>query len=361
MAEQSAADLASFVEHMGGDRALRVEENLGQGYVRLRVGEAERRQAAHDIRCVEDIVIEMLRNARDAGAERIFVATAREGAKRTIVMLDDGSGVPQDMWEAIFDARVTSKLESAHMDRWGVHGRGMALFSIRENVEDAHVMTSTAGGGTAIRVAVDTEKLTEKTDQSSWPAMGRDEEGNTVIERGPHNIIRTCCEFALEERRRCEVYIGSPAEIVATARSRVRSGLSGADAMFVDDLGELAPLARFSMASDARELVAVAEGCGIEMSSRTAHRILAGSIRPVRSVVARLTHKGSPKTPHEVNLLTDRRGLQLSKDDRDEFLRAMERDFAFLAQRYYLSLSERPRLRISGNRLSVFFEYEGED
>ena len=63
-------DLLGFVASMGGERALRVEENLGEGYVRLRVAEAERRQAKHDVRCVEDIVIEMLRNARDAGARQ---------------------------------------------------------------------------------------------------------------------------------------------------------------------------------------------------------------------------------------------------------------------------------------------------
>ena len=69
--------LADFVSTMGGDRALRVEESLGEGFVRLRVAEAERRQAKHDVRCVEDALIEMLRNARDAGARHIYVATAR--------------------------------------------------------------------------------------------------------------------------------------------------------------------------------------------------------------------------------------------------------------------------------------------
>ena len=119
--------LVGFVASMGGERNLRVEENLGEGYVRLRVAEAERRQAKHDIRCVEDIVIEMLRNSRDAGAKHIYVATAREGDVRTLVILDDGSGIPEDMQSRVFEARVTSKLESVHMDRWGVHGRGMAL------------------------------------------------------------------------------------------------------------------------------------------------------------------------------------------------------------------------------------------
>ena len=66
MAEDSS--LLGFVSSLGGGDPLRVEENLGDGYVRLRVLEAERRQAKHDIRCVEDVLIELLRNARDAGA-----------------------------------------------------------------------------------------------------------------------------------------------------------------------------------------------------------------------------------------------------------------------------------------------------
>ena len=53
--------------------------------------------------------------------------------------------------------------------------------------------------------------------------------------------------------------------------------------------------------------------------------------------------------------------LRLSKDDAQEFIRMMERDFAYLADRYYLNLTSQPRIRVAGNRLSVYFEYEGED
>lgn len=361
MPELNSSSLASFVSQMGGDRALRVEENLGSGFVRLRVAEAERRQAAHDIRCSEDVIIEMLRNARDAGARRIYVATAREGNARTITMLDDGSGIPRDLWDAIFDARVTSKLESVHMDRWGVHGRGMALFSIRENVVSAYVADSVVGGGSSIHITTDTTSLTERADQSTWPTVARDEEGHLAVERGPHNMIRACCEFGLEERGSCEVFFGSPAEIVATARMRVKTSLRNADLLFLDDLSTVAPLERFRLASDARELVEVAQALGLDISERTAHRIIAGQIRPLRSVVARLTHRSGTQQQREVDLSADQRGLRLSKGDSEEFLRMMERDFAFLAERYYLSLSGPARIRVHGNRISVFFEYEGED
>ena len=86
-------DLLDFVSRVSGDTHLAVEENLGDGFVRLRTAEAERRQAKHDIRCIEDIVIEMLRNARDAHARNIFLATTKEGSARTLVFIDDGDGM----------------------------------------------------------------------------------------------------------------------------------------------------------------------------------------------------------------------------------------------------------------------------
>ncbi|MBP3893303.1 MAG: ATP-binding protein [Atopobiaceae bacterium] len=361
MTEHQTEDLTSFVAKMGGDRALRVEENLGQGFVRLRVAEAERRQAAHDIRCSEDIVIEMLRNSRDAQARHIFVATNKDGDERIITMLDDGVGIPHDLWASVFDARVTSKLESVHMDRWGVHGRGMALYSIAENAVSHGVIDSVVGGGTSIRVTSDTTRLSERSDQSSWPVTGSDDEGRMTIERGPHNILRTCCEFALEERGTCEVYVGSPAEMVATMRVRMRPSISNKDLLFLDDLSSLPICERFRVASDARELMQISQQCGLDISERTAHRIIAGQIKPLRSVMARLTHSGSSKGKRAVDLGADRRGLTLSKDDSQEFIRMMERDFAYLADRYYLTLSSQPRIRVAGNRLSVYFEYEGED
>ena len=356
-----ASDLASFVAAMGGERQLRVEENLGDGFVVLRVAEAERRQAKHDVRCVEDAVIEMLRNARDAGASHIYVATSREGDLRTTVMLDDGSGIPEGLHERIFDARVTSKLDTVHMDHWGIHGRGMALYSVRENAVTAEVKSSAPGLGSSLRIVTDVTQLPERADQSSWPSIGTDDDGVTSIVRGPHNIIRTCCEFALEERGRCEVYLGSPAEIVATARRRVRPTVSAPNLLFVDDLTELPVLERLRVAADAEELQEVSVALGLTISDRTAHRIVSGQIRPLRSVYAHLTHKVSGDTPTEVDLARNRRGLKLSEEDSSEFSRIMERDFAFLAERYYLNLASDPKIRFSQGKVIVTFEVEDSD
>jgi len=152
--------LIDFVNAVSGDGYLKVEESLGDGYVRLRVPEAERRQAKHDIQSFEDVVIELLRNARDAHAQRIFVATTRDGATRSLTMLDDGIGIPVALQDTIFEPRVTSKLETMVMDRWGVHGRGMALFSVRENVREARVVASAPHKGAAVTVLADTGELT---------------------------------------------------------------------------------------------------------------------------------------------------------------------------------------------------------
>ena len=361
--DPSATGLADFVARMGGERSLRVEENLGEGYVRLRVAEAERRQAKHDIRCVEDVVIELLRNSRDAGAKRIYLATSREGGLRTTTILDDGSGIPKDLQERIFEARVTSKLESIHVDRWGVHGRGMALYSVRENAESARVASSAPGKGASISVVTDAAKLPERADQSTWPTLGVDEDGRRTCARGPHNIIRTCCEFALEEYGACEVYVGSPAEVAATARARITPSVDGSDLLFLDDLTSLPVLERLRAAADARELLSVCRELGLEMSERTAHRVVSGQIRPLRSVASRMLRKvdAGNNGPKHVDLYRDRRGLKISKQDAAEFSRVLAKDFSFIEDRYYVSLVSDPKVRVGKGRITVTFDLEDAD
>ena len=359
-----ANELISFIASMSGEGNLRVEENLGEGFVKLRVSEAERRQAKHDIQHLEDIVIEMLRNARDAGATKIYVATAKEERVRTLLFLDNGSGIPFDMHERIFDARVTSKLETMKMDQWGVHGRGMALFSIRQNAESAHVVTSAPGKGSAIRVVVDTDKLSERADQSTWPLAEKDDAGVFSCTRGPHNIIRSACEFALSELHGCDVFLGSPAEIAATLFSHASSSLDASTLLFVDDATQLPVIDRLGNAGDASDFMRVAKEIGIDVSERTAHRILAGTIKPVRSVSARLLRertKAAPKQAGPVDLARDRRGLKIAHEDLSQFSRAVERDFNELASRYYLNLVNDPKIRVTRDRITITFDIGKEE
>lgn len=355
-------DLVGFVMSVSGDDHLAVEESLGDGFVRLKTAEAERRQAKHDIRCVEDIVIEMLRNARDAHATSIYLATSREQNVKTLVLIDDGDGIPPEMHERIFEPRVTSKLETMVMDKWGVHGRGMALYSIKANTDEAQVAVSGLELGSSLVVRADLDELAEKTDQSSMPVIAKDEDGGLVVVSGPHNLNRTVIEFALDNMGALDVFVGSPAEIAATLVERGRSHLSDAQLLFCDDIHSLPVSFRPAVAGDAAELVEVCAELGLDMSERTAHRILSGQIKASRPLLDTLIDQQRTVCSHEreLDLYQDRRGLKLSDDDRASFSRALEGAFATLAQRYYIELSDEPIIRVGKDAITVKFPFDKE-
>ena len=347
MVTRNSQDLLDFVAEVAGDENLKVEENLGQGFYRLRVAEAERRQAKHDIRQVEDIVIEMLRNSRDAAAKHIFIATSRSADSRRIIMADDGCGIPSHMQAEIFDARVTSKLETMHMDLWGVHGRGMALYSIKENTELAQVMASWPEAGTSIKVVADVNRLPEKYDQSTWPKAEVNRRKLNIV-KGPHNIIRTCCEFALEEADEVQVYLGTIPEIVQTIRNLYVSSELKQDSIFCQ-LGQ---------ATEAQSLEEAANNLGFELSQRNAYRILDGSVEPQETVLHTLKARLTQRSRNQVDLVKDRRGLKFSDDAREKLSRSFQRVFDDFAQSYYLELNAEPEIKVSGDIMTVTFDFK---
>jgi len=352
--------LINFVSSVSGDAYLKVEETLGDGYVRLRVSEAERRQAKHDIRSFEDIVVELLRNARDAHAQRIFCATARDGDLRTLVMIDDGVGIPEAMTDRVFEPRVTSKLETMVMDTWGVHGRGMALFSIRANVKTARVVSSAPHKGTSMLVVADTSELPERADQSSWPVVERQEPGMLRVARGPHNIIRRVLEFACEHPE-IDVYLGSPVEVLATLARAARDALDTSDLLFCDDLDRLPVWQRPVAASDASDLVSVADAIGLTVSERTAHRILSGELASLDTVMSQAQVDDEPMPPPLPDIYRDRRGLKIHHSDLTAFKRDLTKAFDQLAERYYLHLRGEPRVQVERDGIKVRFDVEKED
>lgn len=346
-------DLLSFVSSFEGGDGLRVEETLGGGYVRLRVSEAERRQAKHDIRCVEDAVIELLRNARDAGARHVFVATSREGNLRSVYVIDDGSGIPPHMHKRVFDARVTSKLDSMRMDKWGVHGRGMALYSIAQNAVDARVVASDVGMGTSLVATFDVSSVVERADQSTWPTVEKTKKGYEV--RGPRNILRACTEFALEAEGVCNVYVGSASEAIAAMRARMDQPNAVCDGDFATWVEGLPLAQRPTVARDAKELAFVAASLGLEMSERTAHRIVRQQIAAPRNVRAKLLGATAARTG--MGPVGSERLLSLSKEDKDAFLQQLEHDFSILAKRYYILPSGKPRMRVGKGSIRVTFDF----
>ena len=373
-------ELTAFIQEVTGDSHLRVEEDLGDGFVRLRSAEAERRQAKQDVRCSEDVVIELLRNARDAHAINMYVAISKEGSARKISVIDDGDGIPASMRQRVFDARVTSKFDTMRMDLWGVHGRGMALYAVKTNARVAEVVASKIDGGTAFFVQTDTDELGERRDQSSMPQFIKDDDGVVTV-RGPRNINRTVCEFAYIERAICRVHLGSPAEIAATLWRDARGAVSQSVIAFCRNPEELAVCKRLALATTPDEFAEIASGIGIGISSRTARRIMDAEIlplvpidrmiEPVSEREARNDRKqealpgmGDPAAGASPSsgrgdvlddvLFRDTRGLQVSEKDRVAFNEAVSAAYDRLARSYFLDPNVQPEIRYRRDRIDVF-------
>ena len=367
------SDLEGFVSEVCGESHLRVEKDLGDGFVRLRSSEAERRQAAQDIRCSEDIVIEMLRNARDAHARNIFVSVTREGNERSIVMIDDGDGVPPHLQSAVFEPRVTSKLDSMHMDKWGVHGRGMALYSISVNASEARILASGKGLGSAFSIQTDLSRLPEKTDQSTFPSFEMDD-GGTVKVRGPKNILRTACEFSIESRKSCSVFLGSATEIAACLLlygralnvKPVVAGNAEDTAAFTSDL----PVCkRIAASSDPAMLRSFAQSLGLAMSERSARRVLDGTIKPLSPLLDQIKVHGlsaacgenAPSAFAQARACAKRRKLQIADGDKDVFLDQVMRAYSGIADAYYLKGDVKPAFRVGKDALIITIPVANDD
>ena len=131
----------------------------------------------------------------------------------------------------------------------------------------------------------------------------------------------------------------------------------------MDNELDLPVVSRLGYAADAVDFIRIAASIGLDLSERTAHRILAGTIAPLRSVASRLLRE-KERVSHpkgKIDLERDRRGLKIGKDDLASFSRALERDFNDLASRYYMTLSQDPKIRVSHDRITVTFEIDKED
>ena len=109
--------------------------DLGAGFARLMGVEGARRGPSR-ITHVEDALLELARNARDAGASRIYVAsTLRDRRFRTLTVIDDGHGIPESHRDLILQPGVTTR----HLDPVtapgdpATHGAGLSLFQIKNH------------------------------------------------------------------------------------------------------------------------------------------------------------------------------------------------------------------------------------
>lgn len=346
-----------FVSSVTSSAVLKVEEKLGHGFVRLKVAEAERRQAFHDIRTVEDVARELIRNSRDAGAGKIFIGFQKEkGRYRRITILDDGCGIPSDMHSLIFEPRVTSRCENFKEDVFGVHGRGMALFSIKSRVDDIRIISSVNGFGTSMAVVVDTEKLPERSDQATMPSLIRTTDGYE-IGTGPHNVNRLLIEFSIDSIGP-EYYIGSFAEVVSTLYSESTVMRENGIKCIWMELGEI---------NDAKEISVFAEEkLGIPISERNSYRILNGEIPPLETVMRRSKvsfEDSEEKRATEILMDIDKEGIEtsleknrlkiLKKKELEEIGEGVKTVTAQVLEQYYLKVKGEPKVKRGRGKITI--------
>jgi len=366
-------NLLNFVTSLTGERYLRVEEDLGYGYVRLQVTEAERRQARHDIRSVEDVVVELLRNSRDANASRIFVSTYKDAQMQRIInVIDDGWGIPVDVHDKIFEPRVTGRLDNLVEDTYGVHGRGMALYSIRCNTKEADLICSAPGKGSIFRTVIDTRKLPERKDQSTLPEVQKSH-GQLRELRGPHNIPRLLVEFNLEHPE-LNLYFGSPAEILATMYTLSqpllpKPSFSEAEIeQFFDQIIATSDLKFWQLSSLAPNALALSylgkKYYGLEVSERNAYRILSGQIKPlsplVNDVLDRSKERLAPQSS-EVKLKelgVDNLAKYIQSEDLKLLGEGVAKMFEQIGSKYFLQLHGQPEVRREKNQLKILLTLE---
>lgn len=345
--------LHDFVEEVSGQSHLRVEHDFGDGFVRLHTSEAERRQAAQDIQCSENILIELLRNSKDAHGSYLFVALEKQENQRTITVIDDGQGVPASMHRHIFEPRVTSKLNTSHKDAWGLHGRGMALYSIAANAKEARVVASAEGQGCALQVVTDTGQLPERTDQSTFPSFTLGENSQVAV-RGPRNLLRCSCEFAIEVRNACSVFVGSPSEIASTLFAFGQSSLSATARAFCQDINDLPLVKRLACAADPAEFAHLAASLGLVLSERTARRIMDGQIAPVPPLLERIViDDPAADAPKATRRAAKAKGLSLDQRAKDDLAHAAKSAFADVAADYYLEADVQPKVTAHADSIVI--------
>jgi hypothetical protein len=220
--------------------------DLGAGFARLTGAEGTRRSPSR-LAYVEDALLELLRNARDAGARNIFVASTLKNRRyRTLTVLDDGHGIPDTHRDLIFEPGVTTRHLSPVLDDADLapHGAGLSLYHIKNAALSAEVLS--ASSPTSIRATFDTQTLPERSLQSP--------------SRPSHtNLLATLQNFAADN---LNLYYASPARILATA---------------LENHIILWP-------TTTNELQGRALALGLEVSLRTVQRVWRGEIAPAVGV-----------------------------------------------------------------------------
>ena len=228
--------------------------DLGAGFARLTGLEGTRRGPSR-ITHVEDALLELLRNSRDADARSVYVASSLKRRRyRTLTVIDDGHGIPESHKAIIFEPGVTSRHLNPVLDPTdpaAIHGAGLSLSHIKNAALGAEVLS--ASSPTSIRLAFDTHALPERTLQSA----ARPSRSN--LRATVQTFAQRTTTAPQNQPAPLLAYYGSPARILASLlHNRI-----------------------IQQEVDAKRLSKVGEGLGLAVSLRTVQRILRGEVRPL--------------------------------------------------------------------------------
>src|SRR5215207_2024413 len=225
--------------------------DLGAGFARL-TGVEGLRRSPRRLRSVEDALVELLRNARDAGARNVYVASSLRARRfRALTVIDDGRGMPETHKRLIFEPGVTTRHLRPVLDgaAGSAHGAGLSLHHIKNAAVSAEVCS--ASSPTSLRVVFDTEFLPERSLQSTSRHSGS-------------NLPATLANFA-QAPNVPRLYHASPARILARLlKNRI-----------------IHPSESSGSSEGVRE---EAQALGLEVSSRTVQRVLGGEVEAAGEV-----------------------------------------------------------------------------
>ena len=236
--------------------------DLGAGFVRLTGVEGARRAPSH-INSVEDAFVELLRNAHQAGAGNIYVATVLRARRyRTLTIIDDGRGIPEFYKDLIFEPGVTDKhlgpaptrtaVPDRHKTAKKSNGGGLSLYHIKNVAVEARVVSTK--NPTSIRATFDTRTLPERATQSGIRPSGT-------------NLPATAQRFLTDNAATANLalYYGSPATIMTSLIQNHIIQSTNLSSGYTEQGKRL----------------------GIHVSSRTVQRIVRGEVEAAKAVKGR--------------------------------------------------------------------------
>ncbi len=245
--------------------------DLGNGFARLLGAEGARRSPGR-IYYVEDALHELHRNSRDAGARNIYVASSLRARRyRTLVVIDDGQGLPETHRHLIFEPGVTTH----HLDPIPPgsegdfpHGAGLSLYHVKNAALSSEVLSTSSP--TAIKIVFDTHTLPEK----SLQAGSRPSKTNLLA-----TITKFVANTSIPQPR---IYLASRASILVRLLEEhiIQANTNGSrkDTRIRNIKGDI------RRGAQVRGIRKAASALGLEVSLRTVQRVVAGEVPAAREI-----------------------------------------------------------------------------